>query len=465
MQTTLIKKITLIFICFLLAGCGADSTLTSPPPDLETATEPPVSLSTSTPTETMPPADWFWERLPGDTPSARGAMAAVFDEGRGVIVLFGGRASENVPFSETWEFNGISWNQVKTSHTPPARIWHAMAYDSTRQVVVLFGGNASTGTPVYLNDTWEYDGRDWTQVDTPASPFPRGSGALVYDSCRRVTVLFGGENADGNAPSTWEYDGQTWTEKRVAVSPPGRGLAAMVFDPARCRTVLFGGGSGPNGLNDTWEYDGAAWLQVQTVHTPEGRWAHAMAYYPSVGGVVLFGGYLPGSSTDANDTWLYDGIDWLQLQSEDAPVAQEQHILVSGFRGGNLLLLGNDEMWIFLHRQAVAALTLTPVATITPLVTPAPTPHCATGWSRLVWGGDAIVTAGDLPNRVRSSPDTDPDNIIATLYPAEIVHIGGGPWCNDGLVFWKVESESIPGGVGWTAEGDGVEYWLEPYNP
>jgi hypothetical protein len=691
--------LNVLLLVVLLTACGQEVTPgTSQPTDTSVSTTEPAPK----PTEAIPPADWLWERLPGSAPTAWSGMATVFDENRGMIILFGGRTFENVPLSETWEFNGITWNQVKTSHAPPARLWHGMAYDSTRKVVILFGGNASTSTSSYLNDTWEYNGRDWTQVETPATPAPRSNGALVYDSCRQVTVLFGGENADGNDPSSWEYDGHTWTKKPAEGSPPGRGLAAMVFDPVRCRTILFGGGSGGNGLNDTWEYDGAAWLQVQTAHTPEGRWAHAMAYYPAAEGVVLFGGYLPGSSTTANDTWLYDGADWLQLHPDDAPVAQEQHILIDGFRGRNLLLLGNGEMWIFLHRDAVAALTLTPETPFTSQVTPSPaqlvnldslaayypfngnandasgnenngivhgatlatdrfgnannayyfdgsstieipnndmltldgdfsiglwvnipnsnqnsamliinkhkaslnddgswgffvqppgnqlvfsatqsvdwrsvyaldsfsfnswhcvfftyqdgkdnwnfyldgspagsgeydfniqntdmsiylgaeqtdygfqnyftgqmdemyffqralsteevnavcatnpgttafqktpvnipatvTPYtdCTAGWSRLSWGGDAIVTPGELPNRVRSAPNTNPDNIIATIYPGAIVHLIEGPWCNDGLVFWKVENESIPGGSGWTAEGNGQEYWLEPYKP
>jgi hypothetical protein len=33
----------------------------------------------------------------------------------------------------------------------------------------------------------------------------------------------------------------------------------------------------------------------------------------------------------------------------------------------------------------------------------------------------------------------------------------------DNLVFWKVENANIPGGAGWTAEGDLHDYWLEPY--
>lgn len=91
--------------------------------------------------------------------------------------------------------------------------------------------------------------------------------------------------------------------------------------------------------------------------------------------------------------------------------------------------------------------------------------NCAAGWSRLTWGDDAIVTPGDLPNRVRLTPNIDPDNILTTIYPGTIVYNVEGPWCSDGLVFWKIENDTIPGGSGWTAEGDGTEYWLEPYQP
>jgi hypothetical protein len=68
------------------------------------------------------------------------------------------------------------------------------------------------------------------------------------------------------------------------------------------------------------------------------------------------------------------------------------------------------------------------------------------------------------PNRVRSGPGTG-DGIVALLDPGTVVWVLEGPICADGLVFWKVEDISIPGGVGWTAEGDGSDYWLEPYEP
>jgi Tol biopolymer transport system component len=92
-------------------------------------------------------------------------------------------------------------------------------------------------------------------------------------------------------------------------------------------------------------------------------------------------------------------------------------------------------------------------------------PDCTSGWSRLTAGDQARVSQEtDTPNRVRSGPSTA-DEIIGRLDPGTDMKVIEGPVCADGLIFWKVEHKSIPGGTGWTAEGDGTEYWLEPFVP
>jgi Tol biopolymer transport system component len=90
---------------------------------------------------------------------------------------------------------------------------------------------------------------------------------------------------------------------------------------------------------------------------------------------------------------------------------------------------------------------------------------CSSGWTRLAAGDQASVSQDSItPNRVRSGPGAT-DEIIMLLHPGSVMKLIEGPICTDGLIFWKVENSSIPGGVGWTAEGDGQEYWLEPYTP
>jgi len=90
---------------------------------------------------------------------------------------------------------------------------------------------------------------------------------------------------------------------------------------------------------------------------------------------------------------------------------------------------------------------------------------CKTRWTRLKPGMYASVTEeNSIPNRVRLGPSLA-DEVIAQIYSGTPLKVIEGPFCTDGLVFWRVEHKSIPGGTGWTAEGDGKEYWLEPYTP
>ena len=113
----------------------------------------------------------------------RSGCALAYDEGRQVVVLFGGDGTQT-RLGDTWEYDGAGWTQVQTGPGPSARYWHAMAYDSNRRVVVLFGGTASGD----LGDTWEYDGKTWKQVGTPVSPPAQSTHRLVYDSVRKRTI-------------------------------------------------------------------------------------------------------------------------------------------------------------------------------------------------------------------------------------------------------------------------------------
>ena len=98
--------------------------------------------------------------------------------------------------------------------------------------------------------------------------------------------------------------------------------------------------------------------------------------------------------------------------------------------------------------------------------TPVVREDCTNGWTRLTAGGQAMVMGAptDPPNRVRAEALIG-DNVIGEIFPGTILKVLEGPVCISGLVFWKVQSTVIPGGVGWTAEGDGTEYYLEPYVP
>ena len=257
---------------------------------------------------------WTQVSTNGPPASALGAMA--YDSNRGVSVLFGGGTATGFLPAATWEWNGTAWTQRSTAHTPPLRVWNGLTYDSTRHVVVLFGGSSvdAGGNHILLNDTWEYDGNDWTQVLTTQSPSVRYGLSLAYDSGRGKTVLFGGhDDTTGRLQDTWEYDGAAWTQVAIANPPYARFLYSMAYDSALARVVMFGGDYlvpnvtlGPN--NETWSYDGTTWQLVQTTDRPGPRAAASMVYDSVHSNLVLFGGTTEAPDQALGDTWTFGNV-------------------------------------------------------------------------------------------------------------------------------------------------------------
>jgi len=89
-----------------------------------------------------------------------------------------------------------------------------------------------------------------------------------------------------------------------------------------------------------------------------------------------------------------------------------------------------------------------------------------------------VACAGALPTRLRLdsyayvNPDPPlPNNLrqdaggnsplTGEIQPGQAMKILEGPKCVDGSVWWKVQTLETDL-VGWTAEGDGQDYWLIP---
>jgi len=284
-----------------------------------------------------------WTQCGGSGPAARYGHATVYDSARGVSVLFGGSTAGGSR-SDTWEWNGTTWTQ-RAGSGPSVRYSHAMVYDGGRGVTVLFGG--TTGTS-YFGDAWEWDGTTgtWTQCVGPG-PSVRQACAMAYDSARGVTVLFGGAGVGGVLMGdTWEWNGttRTWTQ-RSSSGPPVRDYHAMVYDSARRVTVLFGGNGASGYLADTWEWNGTTgtWTQ-RSSSGPSARHAHAMAYDTARRVTVLFGGdgYAGGNLQYLGDTWEWNGTagTWAQ-RSSTGPAARCRHAMAyDGSRGVSVLFGG-----------------------------------------------------------------------------------------------------------------------------
>jgi hypothetical protein len=192
---------------------------------------------------------------------------------------------------------------------PDPRNGFGLAYDAKRSRLVLFGGSDSAF--VRRADTWEWDGKNWSQLKIPG-PAPRSDFAMTYDSRRGRVVLFGGRTEQGLMHDTWEFDGKTWNLVDTA-GPPARQLAPVSFDSDRGRVVLFGGsGAGRTSLDDTWEWDGARWIaEPLSGLVPDARGAHMLVYDAGRKRTVLIAGY---ASEQLSDLWEWNGKGWSKQQ-------------------------------------------------------------------------------------------------------------------------------------------------------
>jgi hypothetical protein len=199
-----------------------------------------------------------------------------YDSVRKRIVLIGGHervGGQIVPSKRTWEWDGNIWTAhdrfTSASPAPPPRGNSAMAFDPIRRVTVVFGGNSIDGGA--LSDTWVWDGTDWKEMPAigPVIPSERAEHAMAFDPYLGVIVLFGGAIGGDSLKvigDTWEWDGRTWTNLPEANQTAlfGRRLHRMWYDNGEQRMMVFGGtisfvGDDGNGavshqiLNDLYE--------------------------------------------------------------------------------------------------------------------------------------------------------------------------------------------------------------------
>ncbi len=246
---------------------------------------------------------------PVNSPSTRDGVGMAYDASTQTVVLFGGSSSGN-DMNDTWIWDGTNWTQANPSTVPPGRRFdtQGMAYLPSSGTVVMFGGVTQGG--VMFGDTWTWNGvnQSWTQQAPASSPSARRA-PLAYDPSTGRVLHFGGEGSYGGPTygDTWLWDGGSWSQQSPATSPPARSMASMAFDSALGNLVLFGGsqaGSGAPYFSDTWLWDGATWSPFYPpggAHPPE-RYAFGMAYDPSQG-VLIYGGLDISDSVTLNAMW------------------------------------------------------------------------------------------------------------------------------------------------------------------
>jgi hypothetical protein len=263
-------------------------------------------------------------RSPASSPSARFSVDMAADTLTGQVVLFGGVDSGGLT-SETWTWNGSTWTQQFPATSPTATLFgDVMATDPTTGTPILFDG-----------DTWSWSGSDWVELSPADSPPDYLYASMATDTANGQIVLFGGSCES----DTWTWNGSNWTEQSPGSVPPGREAAAMASDPTTGNVVMFGGNNcGTDGyINDTWTWDGSDWMPKSSSASPSARGFAGFAPDPVLGQAVLFGGY--DGSNMLGDTWTWSGSNWLQLKPTTSP-SDRDSMGMSTDPNGRILLFG-----------------------------------------------------------------------------------------------------------------------------
>jgi hypothetical protein len=308
----------------------------------------------------------IWRRAtPPRYPEERFGAAMTFDRARGRGILFGGSGADFIDHDDLWEWDGRGWTRIEPlGARPPPRLAHSFVHHEAKGRTILFGGSNEVNGALWRGDLWEWDSSAWTRRTFENGPGARYGHAATYDSRRGRMIIFGGcieGDFDCRTPSPelWEWDGDRWY--LAAEGPSGRVEAALVYDSARDRTILFGG-VGENGElpNDVWEWDGDRWEQKATDDGPRGRRAPGGVFDEIVGEAVFAGGSPVDLSLPAiRETWAWNGSEWRKYPpaNEFYPslffsmffdATRGETILLPGISAGGGTWILRGEQWV--HR-------------------------------------------------------------------------------------------------------------------
>ena len=213
----------------------------------------------------------MWHHFEPDvSPGARVFAAFGYDREREVAVLFGGnyKPGSVLPDPDTWEWDGQSWTQRFPETSPGAMTEDGFFWDGVHHRLLLLGRDQDlgVGAPWQL---WSFDGANWSQslpatTDLPSHDleFDDEPPYAAYDAGRaRLVVAL---RPDGLSQETWEWDGMDWSLGSTS---------AWEFANQQCRSLYFHPGLGAvlarcGGVLSYWT--GESWESVEIAGDGDG---------------------------------------------------------------------------------------------------------------------------------------------------------------------------------------------------
>gem|GEM_PF-2274844 len=219
------------------------------------------------------------------------------------MVLYGGNTCcPNLNPEETWIFEEGEWSKIETATLPMGRQYYAMAYDPVNEVAVMQGGYHDVeGEFAFLNDTWIFDGSDWSNPGAKngdgENPSCYSHGMAYDEQNERMLMLCNGK--------TYEFNGANWTDLALVTAPPNSSNFVMAYDRDRQVIVVYGG-EVSSGHSATSELKGTQWVEVTTAHQPGVVMQKGgMVYHEGIHRMVYYGGSGCRDRAYCSETWTY----------------------------------------------------------------------------------------------------------------------------------------------------------------
>jgi len=343
-------------------GSPRSATYTFDPSVIDTANDPPKFT-----------ADWVSHDTNDSVPGPRSLAPLRADPVNKILYLLNGLTDGSF-FTDFWMYQNGGWQKIVADNTPVCGSPFA-SFDTDRSRLVAVCSDGSTS---------EWDGAAWkTFPDLKTKPGFRRFAAMVYDPSLKKTVLYGGWDETNYVNTTWLWDGTSWTEQKNNRAP-ARSLAAMWFDPILKKTVIYGGIGRPNPqdrlqrYNDMWSLGADGWTEIKPAALPPTRYGAQVAVDPRNGHALLFGGLRLEIDSKglqkqvyANDTWDWDGANWKEIQTANAPTPRENGSLEFDYGRNEFVLFGGwagyylSDTWI-LPGGTVASSDSNPTWTLIP---------------------------------------------------------------------------------------------------
>jgi Galactose oxidase, central domain len=259
------------------------------------------------------------EITPEKLPDCVNEGAVVYQEHNQTLMATGGVCSVTQSFNDqTWEWNGTTWTEIKTSMVLGRGTGMALAYDSLRQYALIYGGTDMLETEP-RSTTHIYGAKNWRFAFTAVRPTARSLFTLTGDPGNNAVWMMGGLNeySAGYESDFWGYRGGQWFRSTAKDLPTNCDAPVAAFDTDRSKLILACWPATSINI-EMYEFDGTAFKNIATTKKkPEARRQPAMVYDQSLKKIVLFGGY--DGSNFRDDTWTWNGTDWTEVKKDKPP--------------------------------------------------------------------------------------------------------------------------------------------------